>query len=241
MKKIIILAAVMGMGAILGACGVLGGNDTNKTEGTTVNDTANEKEADITEELVTDATTTTTEDDLHITKEQQNMLPVMDALVMCMEENSYSYDSTNPEFYWSALFYVTNQCGLEREGNGVTSDGVEGIMKVYYRVVQEFATATFADYTDLMDIPDGVEYVKLNPDDNEEYWFNMGDRGNIASKIVSWETESDGSQTVVTQIYDSVDDEVIAEYKFVLVDNTYADGVSSPTFIYSVKSAEKIK
>lgn len=241
MKKVIILAAVMGMGAILGACGVLGGNDTNKTEGTTVNDTANEKEADITEELVTDASTATTEGDLHITKEQENMLPIMDSLMMCMGDNDYSYDSTNPEFYWSALYYVTNLCGRERDGNGVSVDGVEGIMKVYYRVVQEFATATFADYTDLIDIPEGVENIKVNPEDNEEYVLSMGDRGSSASRIVSWETESDGSQTVVAQLYDVADDAVIVECKFVLVDNVYADSVSSPTFLYSVKSAERTK
>ena len=77
--------------------------------------------------------------------------------------------------------------------------------------------------------------------DADYYDFQMGDRGISYGRIASWTEHADGTNTVVTELVDAEDDSVITAYRYVLVHNSYADGVTDPMFTYTVRSVEKIK
>ncbi len=175
-------------------------------------------------------------------EKKESALWVMDSLLMCMYENDYAYEPTNPEFFWSALVYTIGNYGYLREGSGmVESDGVEGVAKVYERVVQEYATALFEDYDDLPEIPSDMTMVYVNPDDSEQYCFLMGDRGISASRITEWRENGDGSYQAEIEFYALDDDSVIAVGKYTLVDNPYLDGITDPIFYYTVRDAQIVK
>lgn len=176
-----------------------------------------------------------------LTTEQQNMLAVMDSLNMCMVENEWEYEPENPDFFWSALTYtIGNYSNLrDNETSGLITIE-DGVMKVYYRLVQEYATGLFEDYSDLLEIPAGNTMVALDAD-NEYYDFNMGDRGLSYGKIVSWVDNGDGTSTVETQLLGAEDDSVIADYIYTLVANPYADGIEDPLFVYTIRSVEKVQ
>ena len=170
------------------------------------------------------------------------MLAVMDSLNMCMVENDYSFDAADPQFFWSALFYtIGNYHDLrDNEGDGmITCDYESGYMKVFYRLVQEYASGIFEEYEDLPEIPEGCP-VTLD-EDTEYYDFMMGDRGMSYGKIVSWTEYEDGTNLVETQLLDPSDETIIADYQYVLVENSYAEGITDPMFTYTVRSAEKVQ
>lgn len=178
----------------------------------------------------------------NLSEEQNNMLAVMDSLNMCMKENDYSYDSSDPEFVWSALFYtIGNYPNVGNRDNSdlMEEDGETGIRKVYYKLVQEYITGLFEDYSELPDFPE--EGIVQQDTDADYYDFQMGDRGISYGRIASWTEHADGTNTVVTELVDAEDDSVITAYRYVLVPNSYADGVTDPMFTYTVRSAEKIK
>lgn len=175
-------------------------------------------------------------------EKKESALCVMDSLLMCMYENDYAYEPTDPEFFWSALYYTIGNYGYLRESSGmVESDGVEGVARVYYRVVQEYATALFEDYDDLMEIPSDMTMVYVNPDDSEQYCFLMGDRGISASRITEWKDNGDGSYQAVIEFYALDDDSVIAVGEYTLIDNPYLDSIPDPIFYYTVRDAKITK
>lgn len=172
-------------------------------------------------------------------EKQQSALYVMDSLLMCMMENDSTYEPQNPEFFWSALFYEIGNYGYLREGTStIESDGVEGVAKVYYRTAQEYASALFADYSDLLPLPDGMTSVQMNPQDNEQYLFQMGDRGISAARITAWTDNGDGTYQATAELYGTDDNSVLATGEFTLVDSPYVDAVSEPIFYYTVSDAK---
>lgn len=177
----------------------------------------------------------------HLTQEQSNMFAIMDSLNMCMVETGSLYDPQDPEFFWNALLYtIGNYPDIrDNESTGLmVVDNKNGVRTVNYKLVQEYATGIFAEYSDLPALPANCA-VKLN-EDAEYYDFPMGDRGASYSKVVSWFIKSDGVHSVEVQLLSREDDRIIAEYLYTLVDNPYADGITDPMFRYTIKNVEEI-
>ncbi|MBQ8597740.1 MAG: hypothetical protein IJ409_08130 [Lachnospiraceae bacterium] len=176
-----------------------------------------------------------------LTKEQQNMLAVMDALNMCMIENNCDYAPENPDFLWKALLYaIGNYPNLrDNQANGtLTIDNNTGTMIVYYQLVQEYATGITESYNDLPPLPEDA-VVSRNVD-TEYYDFPMGDRGLSYGKIASWTSNGDGTHTVEAQLIGADDESLIAAYEYVLVENPYAKDITDPMFTYTVRSVKKL-
>lgn len=177
----------------------------------------------------------------NLTREQQNMLAVMDSLNMCMVENNCEYSPEDPTFLWNALFYtIGNYPDIrDNEANGLlTKDIYAGVLVVNYKLVQEYATGITETFSDLPALP--ADSVVSQSEDTEYYDFPMGDRGLSYGKIASWTSNGDGTHTVETRLIGADDESLIAAYEYILVENPYAAGITDPMFIYTVRSVKKL-
>lgn len=176
-----------------------------------------------------------------LSKEQQNMLAVMDSLNMCMVENQCDYTPEDPAFLWTALFYTLGNYPDLRDNDEVgllTIDNSAGTMIVHYKLVQEYAAGITETYSDLPALPEGIPVVQNA--DTEYYDFPMGDRGLSYGKIASWTVNSDGTHTVEVQLIGADDESLIAAFEYVLTENSYAKGIADPIFVYTVRSAKRL-
>lgn len=79
------------------------------------------------------------------------MLMPMDALMMCAVEEEKNYDPADPEFFWGALF---RELGNHSDASSLITTNENWELQVPRQVAQEFATGLFADYSDLLAVPD---------------------------------------------------------------------------------------
>jgi len=84
------------------------------------------------------------------------MMPVFDSLMKAMlESENGSYAPQDAEFFWHTLYLIA--VNWNHENRGVRHDG--DYLIVFYRAMQEFATAAFYDYDDLLPVPDSLNHI----------------------------------------------------------------------------------
>lgn len=163
----------------------------------------------------------------------QNMLMPMDALMMSAVEEGHDFDPADPEFFWSSLY--RELCIYSDASSLITTTEDEEI-QVPRMTAQEFATGLFAAYSDLPEIPDTLSSSIRYDESWDAYILSPGDRGLSAPEILSASETEDGGYDVTARLYDITDSSDICVYRFHLVPNTYADGITDPLFLYSVES-----
>ena len=163
----------------------------------------------------------------------QNMLMPMDALMMCAVEEEKNYDPADPEFFWGALF---RELGNHSDASSLITTNENWELQVPRQVAQEFATGLFADYSDLLAVPDSLSSIIRYDESWDAYILSPGDRGLSAAEILSASETEDGGYDVTARLYDVTDSSDICVYLFHLVPNAYADGITNPLFLYSVES-----
>lgn len=163
----------------------------------------------------------------------QNMLMPMDALMMCAVEEEKNYDPADPEFFWGALF---RELGNHSDASSLITTNKNWELQVPRQVAQEFATGLFADYSDLLAVPDSLSSIIRYDESWDAYILSPGDRGLSAAEILSASETEDGGYDVTARLYDVTDSSDICVYLFHLVPNAYADGITNPLFLYSVES-----
>ena len=163
----------------------------------------------------------------------QNMLMPMDALMMCAVEEEKNYDPADPEFFWGALF---RELGNHSDASSLITTNENWELQVPRQVAQEFATGLFADYSDLLAVPDSLSSIIRYDESWDAYILSPGDRGLSAAEILSVSETEDGGYDVMARLYDVTDSSDICVYLFHLVPNAYADGITDPLFLYSVES-----
>ena len=162
-----------------------------------------------------------------------NMLMPMDALMMCAVEEEKNYDPADPEFFWGALF---RELGNHSDASSLITTNENWELQVPRQVAQEFATGLFADYSDLLAVPDSLSSIIRYDESWDAYILSPGDRGLSAAEILSASETEDGGYDVTARLYDVTDSSDIYVYLFHLVPNAYADGITDPLFLYSVES-----
>ena len=86
----------------------------------------------------------------------ESMIPVMDSILRCCTENDMSYDASDPEFFWSVMYYYC----VNWAQDDASCEVVEGELRVPAERMKVFAKAFF----------DGVEaFPSLQPDDVIRY------------------------------------------------------------------------
>lgn len=159
-----------------------------------------------------------------------DMTAPVDALVRCMLENDMAYDPSDPEFFWTALSYLAGQYGNEHQLAEVTDSSIT----LPRKAVQEYAIALFADYNDLPELPESLSERVTYDENTDAYTFGRGDIG-LAETKLAFESEADGIVTVRADLVSLMEEqEIIGSWTVTMTDNTYADGITDPLFLFSV-------
>ena len=162
-----------------------------------------------------------------------NMLMPMDALMMTAVEQGQDYDPSSPEFFWGALY---RELGLYADASSLITTEESGEIKVPRQTAQEFATGLFADYSDLPALPESLSSMIRYDEGWDAYFLSPGDRGLSAAELLTATLTEDGGYDMTARLYDVTDSSDICVYRFHLVPNAYADGITEPLFLYSVES-----
>ena len=162
-----------------------------------------------------------------------NMLMPMDALMMTAVEQGQGYDPSSPEFFWGALY---RELGLYADASSLITTEESGEIKVPRQTAQEFATGLFADYSDLPALPESLSSMIRYDEGWDAYFLSPGDRGLSAAELLTASLTEDGGYDMTARLYDVTDSSDICVYRFHLVPNAYADGITEPLFLYSVES-----
>lgn len=165
---------------------------------------------------------------------QENMLMLMDALNMCLVENSYEFDIANAEFFWNALNYtIMNYPEVPGADSEELLSWAEdySYMKVHQDLVDVYAEGLFADYSTLPEVPE--DCLVSASEEPGYYQLSIGDRGSSYGEIVTWVQTPDGNCHVEARLADAMDDKTIVSYVYELVENAKEDAV----FAYRIKSA----
>ena len=181
---------------------------------------------------------TETSNDGTMPENMASMTAPVDALARCMLENKLEYDPQDPEFFWTALFYFTGAYGLDHEL--VTEKEGSYQLQVPTPVMQEHATALFAEYNDLFDLPSIMKGNVAYDPDWDAYFLSRGDIGLSELKFTSYQ-KTDDAHTVTAELWSTgPEEEKIAAYDVILADNAYVDGIEDPLYFYSVASITPI-
>ena len=162
-----------------------------------------------------------------------HMLMPMDALMMTAVEQGQDYDPSSPEFFWGALY---RELGLYADASSLITVEESGEIKVPRQTAQEFATGLFADYSDLPALPESLSSIIRYDEGWDAYFLSPGDRGLSAAELLTASPTEDGGYDITARLYDVTDSSDICVYRFHLVPNAYADGITEPLFLYSVES-----
>ncbi|MDO4549530.1 MAG: hypothetical protein Q4D04_15680 [Clostridia bacterium] len=158
------------------------------------------------------------------------MLPVLDSVMYAMIECNRAYSPDNSEYFWTTLAMIAVNWDIDNP----LSEVVDPELRVPRRLMQEYAAAAFANYTDLLPVEqDGlVRYDEAW----DAYFVGLGDKGDIETRISGYSFLEDG--TVEVEVVMSSFDEVeLYTMTASLEPNPYADAVTGGTYAYSVSEA----
>lgn len=167
----------------------------------------------------------------------KTMAEPADALLMCMVENDIAYDPADSTFFWKALYYFA---GIYGPGHTLAEVDENGVLKLPRQTLREYASTLFADYDDLLAIPPSMNSSIEYNSDWDAYILSTGDRGISQSEITAFSDDGDGTYTITVELKGTVENDLIAKGEFKLVKNEYTDGITEPTYFYSIAAAEII-
>lgn len=161
------------------------------------------------------------------------MMPILDSIVRAMEiEDAASYAPRDGEFFWSVLYLMANNWG---ETHPLVEIDIDETVAPRM-VVQEFASAAFTDYDDLLPISETLKGVVRYDESYDTYRFAMSDAGDTYTGLISCAPSVNGAIDAKVGLYDGSVDELLATANFTLLENPYADGISDPIYLYSVNA-----
>ena len=109
-----------------------------------------------------------TEEPVSVPENMASMLEPADALMMCMLENNLEYSPSDSLFFWKALYYFA---GIYAPAHDLAEVGEDGSMTLPRQTVQEFAAVLFADYDDLLPIPEEMSESVIYDSGWDSYTF----------------------------------------------------------------------
>lgn len=169
-------------------------------------------------------------------QDMATMVEPIDALMRNMLKNNTDYDATNPEFFWSALYYFLGNSGTENSLVTVTDDGR---LKVPKKVAQEYAIALFATYDDLLPLPETLSHSIIYDKDWDAYLLTQGDRG-LSETVLSNYKETEKGYVITAMLVSTMEDkEVLGKCEVTMQKNAFADGIVDPRYFYSIEAMTK--
>ena len=164
------------------------------------------------------------------------MLPVFDSILRAMSENDANrYAPKDGYFFWYTLYLMGNNWGHTHSLVKMES----GLPVVGRKVIQEFASAAFLDYSDLLPVPDSLKTTIAYDAALDAYRLSPSDKGDSETRIVSVSAAANNAINVKAGLYDSMG-EMLCIAEFIVVDNPYVSGIADPNYFYTVKTAALI-
>lgn len=252
MKKKLLLGLMLAILLCVTACG----NKDTQTDGKNTEnmvesqeETQKESQGETTEkecglpeesENSEDISAENTESNKEMTEEEirasiEGMIGPMDSIILASNEET-SYDNLTPDAVWRYLYYVVVNHGYGHQ----LAEFEGGELKLRSMAVAEYAAAMFEN-PDLPEIPSSLEGIVRYDVDWDAYYFMLSDRGMDASEITEYSKNEDGSYDVFVRLYDLEMNETISRWKFRIVENQYADGISNTLFYWTITTAGEIK
>lgn len=164
------------------------------------------------------------------------MMPILDSIVRTMGIGSETvYNPKDPEFFWSVLYLMGVNWGGAHPL--VENDVQNQNVIVPRKVMQEFASAAFLDYSDLLDMPESYAQSVTYDEGLDAYALSLSDMGDSYTKLDDYTVNPDGSIAAQVGLYVG-DGEYYGQITFTLTANPYADGIADPVYLYTVTAAE---
>lgn len=165
------------------------------------------------------------------------MMPILDSLVRTMGiEGEVAYAPKDPEFFWTTLYLMGVNWG---HTHPLVEQQEDGSVRVRRPVMQEFASAAFLEYDDLLEVPAGLAESVKYLEEWDAYELSPSDIGDTVTRLDGVVGNEDGSVTATVTLYGG-EGEKLGSIRFSLVANPYAQGISEPTYLYTVSAAETI-
>ena len=200
-------------------------NSVNETEESLVNETSTDMENSEMQQPISF-------DDLP--DDIKGCIIPMDSLMLYHVETGKEYDSKDPHMFWRTLHYALGNFGM----NYNRAEMVDYELAVESMVIGEFATSFIVEYNDPFQIPEELaDSIRYN---NEEdiYYFGLGDRGLSQTEILSYEYVDNDTLKITARLFGQDDNATICKGDFVFKRNDYASGVIEPLFYFTVAEAE---
>lgn len=165
-----------------------------------------------------------------------SMVEPADALVRCMLENDMEYAPKDPVFFWTALSYFVGAYGADHSLAQVDDESIT----LPRKAVQEMAIALFADYDDLLELPEAVSARVTYDESLDAYRFGRGDIGLSETKLTLLGEENGTVRAEAKLISTMEDQDTIGTWEITMTENTYADGIENPKYLYSISNVTPI-
>ncbi len=172
-----------------------------------------------------------------VEEKAEAMMPILDSIVRTMGiGGTVPYAPKDEEFFWSVLYLMGENWGethplVQRDGDTVV---------VPRQVMQEFASAAFLEYSDLLPVPESYAQTLAYDEGMDAYRLAPSDMGNTSTELEDIAMEGDGSMIVRVALYEEPDT-LLGKLDFTLVDNPYVGGITQPSYYYTVSAASLVE
>lgn len=164
----------------------------------------------------------------------KGMLIPIDSLLLYNVEIGGEYKPEDPEMFWQTMHYMFGNFGEFYN----RAEFRESELAVQSMDAAEFATSFVADFKELPQVPESLNYGVRYDVKEDVYFFGVGDRGLSSTEILSYEYMDSNTLKITARLFAADDDSTIRKGAFTLVRNDYAAGVIEPLFYFSVSEAE---
>ncbi len=174
---------------------------------------------------------------VELRKGVEAMMPILDSILNTMGmTDTTPYAPKDADFFWSVLYLTGVNWGHTHPL--IEYNNVHAIIPS--QVMQEFASAAFRDYDDLLPLPQSFEDAMQYDDGLDAYLLALSDRGDSSTTLDSVEANADGSVTALVSLH-IAPDAFWGTMEFNLAANPYAEAISEPTYLYTVQDAKLVK
>lgn len=177
---------------------------------------------------------------IELTKSQEKMMDIIDALVDSCYYDEYS--PNNSAFFWNVMYNLVSSDVEYWQDEVGYLEGMEFGSVVYADKLDKAASAMFVQYNGLLELENQGPYASVSEIEEGKYRFAPSDGGIDYNIILKWEKQADGTYQVIVQNAESYDDitEYYDKFEFILVDNPRLDNDPKQIYDYSVVSVKKI-
>ncbi len=167
-----------------------------------------------------------------VANEMANMSQPIDALLQTMLVEKTVYSPEDNDFFWDALTLFAAGYGGEHQLATETDNAIE----MPSQAVQEFASVLFSDYDDLLPLPENYENAAYD-EAYDQYVFSKIELVDTTVDLTLLSAEN-GVYEVEATMKNNLLDKKVGTWLVTMIDNPYADGITNPTYLYSIASIE---